>query len=267
MHEDKYKIVVPLMYADKKKTTFIGLKLKNRPEVIGRITDVLADANVNVLNGIHSVSEDRRFSYWIFIADLSNAKLTTEEIMRRIRSMDDVISLDHGIRWFNNLGLPSFSTELTLMGEKVVIWRGLWATFFFRSILDEFKEGGEAFMYHVGRRAGHMAAKWWLTRTSICDVKRLLKLALEIWRALGWIKNYDVPELCIGPPKFLVILYGLYTCEPFRGSGDRPRGHLARGMLTGYLEEILGISLSSSERKCIARGDPFCEVFVCSEDY
>ncbi len=259
-----YEIVLPLVCFKKRRgIVFFALKLHNHPGALERVSSILADANVNIEHGVHSISMNGKYGYWIFLADFSKARIGIEDILRRIKALDDVEEADFGIKWIENVGIPPFNVRVTFTGHKVVLWRSIWYACFFNAILERFGCGGAAFMYHVGKEAGKLVAEWWIKVASKeKDPGVLLDLALNLWKILGWISEYKIMKVDSKKFEFIVRLYDLYSCEPFRCKKEEAMGHFARGMLTGYLEGIINKPLTSIERKCIAKGDSYCEIVI-----
>ncbi len=266
MQKNKYKISLPLISTGKRSAFFIALRTRYDLKTIKRIISILNKFNVNIISGIHSTNREGRYVDWLFLADFNNSKHHVEEIIKKISSLKNVICIDYGIKWFDDMGFPSFPLELTFMRGNVTIWRKSWIALLLRAILYEFKEGGQAFLYYVGKRTGHVMAKELSERFGIHSIRGLLELELELWKILGWIDDYEICEVQRTPPRVLVRVYGLFTCEPFKNSETKPMGHFARGMLTGCVEEMLFIALDSREDKCIIMGDPYCEFVVYSKE-
>jgi len=262
--ETLYRIVVPLVYTGRGNVIFVGLKMKNRLGIMEEITDILTEARVNILQGVHSISEDGTHAYWIFTADLSQADVDLEDLIKEIKSVRGVINIDYGIEWFNEIGVPPFRIEINFMGEKVIMWRERALSLFFKAIAEEFQDAGRAFLYHIGKNAGHSLGELWLDKIRKNDYRQLIEALLDLWRLTGWMSSYTIEELHPKPFRAVIIFHGLFTCTPFRGTKDRPYGDFIRGMLSGYVERVAKVKINSIEKKCIAKGDPYCE-FILEE--
>ncbi len=193
----------------KGKYWFFAIRLRNEPGVLSKVSSVFAKANVNILNGVHTIT-DAGHADWIILTDFTNSKVEPSEIADKLARMREVINVDYGIKVLGELGFPIFDFKLVFHGENISIWRATWFTTFFGGIAKYFKESGEVFLYQTAYVAGYMIAKWWINKAKTIDPLKLIQLAGEALKVFGWIRDYEVIK---------------FQYEPLRSSYKDKRKH------------------------------------------
>ncbi len=140
-------------------------------------------------------------------------------------------------------------------GQRVILEDREGLSFFIKEIHDKYGTGGEAFLYFLGKTRGEVSGKIFRSKNI---TKEFLREDLKSLQAAGW----GIPELLEADldKKFIRLrIYDLYESAAFEGRSSKPRCHFVRGYLEGLFSAFLGVDLESSEVKCIAMGDPYCE--------
>jgi len=241
-----------------RKIIFIAVKLANKPGAFLKITQILAKYKVNILSGVIEAPLEEEYAYWLSQLDITDVDKPFDKIINEISSLDVVYNIEHGVKEVGKILLPPFSISTVALGGNVIIERDEWLSELYKALDQHFGVAGQAFMYHLGFRAGyHMGEKW--QKNVGLSGKDLLILGLEIFKALNWIKDYKILKFNPEKNKVRFRLYENFECRSFKGKGKSPRSHYLRGILAGFISYILGEKISLTEAKCLSKGDKYCE--------
>lgn len=255
-----YRITYPFIARKVKgrKIAYIALKLVNKPGALMKVSQLLAKYNVNILSGIIEAPAEEKEAYWISQIDLTEADVPPEKIFEELKELDVVLGIEHGAKEIGEILLPPFKASITTLGGEAIVERDAWLYELYKALDQYFGVAGLAFMYHLGYRAGYIIGEKWSANAGVTG-RNLLILGFEIFKALNWIKDYELVEFDIEEKRIRFRLYDSFECRPFKGMSKTPRSHYLRGILAGFISYVIGERISLIETRCLSKGDEYCE--------
>ncbi len=256
-----YMLQLPLVTEMRGKYWFFAIRLKNEPGVLSKVSGVFAKANVNILSGVHTITEAGHAD-WILLTDFTKSKVEPSEMANRLAKLPEVINIDYGIKVLGNLGFPTFDFKVAFSEERVSIWRATWLTTFFGGIAKYFKDSGEVFLYQTSYVAGYMIAKWWINKAGTNDPLKLIQLVGELLKVFGWVREYEVSKFQYEPLEVRIRIKENIEALAHKNLKIRTNCYFMMGLLAGYMAGIFDKQMIAKEIKCEAFGDGFCEYII-----
>ncbi len=256
-----YILQLPLVAEMKGKYWFFAIRLRNEPGVLSKVSNVFAKANVNILNGVHTIAEGGHAD-WVLLTDFTKSKVEPSELASKLAKMPEVIKVDYGIKVLGELGFPTFDFKLAFHNESVAVWRTTWFTTFFGGIARYFKESGEVFLYQTAYVAGYMISKWWMNKAKTSDPLKLIQLAGEALKVLGWIRDYEVVKFQDEPLEVVIRVKENIEARAHRNLNIKTNCYFMMGLLAGYVSGIFNKQMVAREPACEALGHEFCEYHI-----
>jgi len=143
------------------------------------------------------------------------------------------------------------------MGQRAVILsRSAYDTFLHR-LREKYGAGYSAMLYHIGLNMGYHAHEDH-ARLVGGNIRMLIKTASALFAALGF-GVIEVTRFCMDSA--IVRVHDNFECELFKES-NTPSSHFIRGLVAGWLAAAWKTgteNVTCIERKCIAKGDKYCE--------
>ncbi len=226
------------------------------PGIIRDITGILAKHNISIYNLTSSGYHPRGDRYIIFYADFGEAD--PEKVASEVLSVNHVSNVELIEPLKPGLVLDSITEELNFFGRRAIIFPEPVYTGLLVRIREELGSAGSAILYHEGLRAGKEAFKQLIKYVKNRSYVEVLRFGALIWRSLGF-GLISFPEFNVDKGYVRVRIQNNFECRLFKGSTE-PQSHFTRGLIAGWLEEFLNCRLTSKEVKCIAVGDPYCEI-------
>ena len=239
-------------------TVFFAVETENVTGIMTKISSILTDAGMSILNGFHTLREGGRKWCWVFAVDPSSSQKTVEEVVESIRGLDEVLEVSYGSEVVAGMTMPPFSIDLRMIESRAFVLDEHSIRLFLKSLWDRWGSAGAVFLYHTGRWAGKTMVKAWSRRFCVTGFEDILSFTVAMYKLSGLIKDY---ELKVDAEEAMVRLYEYYECYCLRDLG-KPSGYLMKGILAGMVEECMGVEAMVVECMCIAAGDLYCEFRV-----
>jgi predicted hydrocarbon binding protein len=132
-----------------------------------------------------------------------------------------------------------------------------WATLE-RELTTTFLSGGAVILQRMGYSYGKHIAKVAMKESN--DNDSVLEMILDFIAESGWGKPIlSGGDLSTGQAR--IALKNCFLCEHVKDSKE-PVCHMFVGLIAGISDEIFGSNHRVVESRCVAKGDPFCEVSV-----
>ena len=196
----------------------------------------------------------------ILFLDLDDTNYNPEEIINSIKEVPYVKNAELIKPLMKGLIMDSYSFPQTFITERATIFRKTTYASWLKTIRERYGEGIKATQYHLGFYTGYDAYES-LKKKYNTDIMTLIKIAIEIARALG----YGIFEILeFSEYRVKVRVYDNFECELFNNS-NKPESFFVRGVLAGWFAGIWGLKMNeikAEETKCIAKGDPYCEYII-----
>ncbi|RLF19434.1 MAG: hypothetical protein DRZ82_05675 [Thermoprotei archaeon] len=240
-----------------------GLYLVIRPDmletpgVLAEIFKLFAKYEVSILHFKLSRPELKKPIRALLFFKVNGQEVAIQQIVEELRKLEYIIEVKLIEPVFKGLVVDTVMFPPTIMGERVVIFRQALLDTFVRHIRERYGSGFEAMLYYLGLDLGKSAFTSHIKYMS-GDKEKALRFGEMLFRLMGF-GILKIVKIDWKTGDVIVRLYDCFECRCFKNSNS-PKSQLIRGMLTGWLEGILGFKLSSEETACVARGDPYCEI-------
>ena len=238
-----------------RKLVEVSILMEDIPGMLAKVSDVIAKRGINILYGVHHKSEEPNATWWCFFADLGDTN--PDELASDLAKVGGVKK----IAWTPALDKPLFldvhHSTLEFFDERAVLFRADWLVGIFADIYKRWGTGGRVFIYHLGYGGGRETYEIWKRRLGL-EGKELIQAALDIIQSLGWVSRSSF-EIDLDNEIAVIRLEKNFECALSR---DMKGSQFIRGVIAGFFSGVFGSDCTVDERKCISRGDPYCEFLV-----
>ncbi len=228
----------------------INPKVENFLATLGEIAHQICRSGIPVLFvKMSRPKPDTKIMASIFL-DATNRLNVVKSVVERMKSIkfvDEVKLIEPIARGFTIDNTPRY---LTLLDERVVMLGRPCYEALIKGLREKFGSGHKAYLYYVGLEMGRYIYN--KLKSMAKEQDDIIPIYQAMFRHLG----FGTLEIDLRTRK--AIVKDSFECELFKGSNEC-EGHLVRGMLSGFLSSMLKKEVTTTEIKCIARGDPHCE--------
>ncbi|RLF18934.1 MAG: hypothetical protein DRZ82_07375 [Thermoprotei archaeon] len=192
----------------------------------------------------------------IFFA-IDGRREVVNDIIRELKKKDYIIEVEVIEPLFKGFVADTVMFPPTLNGERIVIFRQPLIRMLLNAIVKEYGNGFEALLYYIGYEYGKRA---YAIHSQIAreDRGKVVEVSKVLFQLLGF-GRVEVVDIDLKDKTAVIRIYDSIECSGF-GNSTRPMSYFIRGMYTGWFEEFFGVKMRSEEAKCIAKGDPYCEM-------
>ncbi|MEM2546891.1 MAG: V4R domain-containing protein [Candidatus Bathyarchaeia archaeon] len=197
----------------------------------------------------------------IAFLDFSKSKATPEEALEIILNSHNfvknakIIKPHGGGIVFDNHFFP-----LIAANERAVIFRKSVYEALFNGVREKFGSAGEAMLYYQGFSIGFEIYDTYREIAKSDAIEDLVEVAKAINMTLGW-GIIDHVDIDLQRKSANLRVYQNFECELGVGKG-KPYSQFYRGAVAGIYTRFFGKDVKVKEKKCIAKGDQFCEFTV-----
>ena len=231
-----------------------------RPGVLADILQVFTSKNVPIVHLDISRPNGSTPIDIIIFADLTGREYLIDDIIRDIRLVNLVDYVRCNSPKFNGLASCNNCYFLTLMKERVVVFRKTLYEIFAKRLREELGSGYTAWLYQLGIALGKSAYR---SNKELIgeDFEKLLKLGSVMFEQVGFgrVKIVEADAL---KGRVVIRVSDSFECELYKGQTSEPSSFFIKGMLKGYFDELIKRDVKVIETKCIAKGDPYCEFII-----
>lgn len=231
--------------------------VNNRPGVIFRISQKFAEKNINIVQFIHSNTQEENSAIFV-VGDFTDSKVSPEELLDELRRDSEYILKVKFADKTRNIYYSSHLFPITLDGHRVVLFgpadmHGL--------IYGLRKDLGvvmtNSLLYHLGYGVGEAIYEYYFKPKGYSpeNLDGIMNLIDAILVSYGWgkLKGYLFDE-----NKIIVDIEDLWECEIQKKIGTPQGSSYFRGVLGGFFETIYNLKMDIKETKCISKGDDSC---------
>jgi len=237
---------------------------EDRIGLINDITTILRNKGVRILTMYVQIGRNGKGRI-IIAMDLTDSNSSINDLAKDIgvvTGLGEVTIIEPVREGFlvDTVSFPVYTGPYRMVFFRDVLLRGL---------IEGLKERigiqvAEALLYHIGSEMGRTAAQDHIRMGKALGLKSPAEIVRYItiptFTAIGFART-ELSELKEDVPYYNIRLYNSIECEIGKPKG-RPSSHLVRGMMAGALSEIHKTELTAEEKKCIAAGDPYCELEI-----
>ena len=226
------------------------------PGILAKIAKTLAERGVPIYHIIGSGLPLVGEYYILLFADFGD--VDPREIASLVSNIEHVAGVEVIEPIAPGIVIDNVTEELALGGERAIVMGKALYKGVFADLREELGLSAGAIFYHIGLRAGRDVYSAHEKMLKGRNVNVFIEIMENVWKATGF-GMLEVLEIDRARGYARVRIYNNFECEMFKGSG-KPQGHFTRGIIEGWLEKCMGYELRSEEVKCIAKGDPYCEM-------
>ncbi|MEM1994654.1 MAG: V4R domain-containing protein [Nitrososphaerales archaeon] len=232
--------------------------------VIRRSLEISSKFNAKLIFLHYILDQKKREKVFTIFYDLTGCSVSLEKLADEIKAftpIKKVMVIEQQIEGFI---ADTTTTNLTLSGVRGLFMRShLWRALVNR-VREKFGSAGEAFLYYTGVDMGISGAKEHLKMARVLNLRepeQIIKtLGASVFSSVG-LGFMQIDEFNLNPPYSFISVYDNFECEVAPAS-SKPYSQLIRGIIAGYLKQVLSIEVSVEEIECLAKGDPCCR-FEC----
>lgn len=238
-----------------RKLVEVSILMEDVPGMIAKVSNVIAQKGINILYGVHHKSDDPNAIWWCFFADFGD--VDPDKLASEIAKVEGVRKIAFTPASEKPLFLDVHHSSIEFFNERAILFRVDWLVGIFADIYKRWGTGGRVFIYHLGFEGGREAYEVWKKRLGL-EGKDLIEASLDLIQSLGWISGYSF-SLDLESEMAIIKLENNFECSLAK---NMEGSQFIRGVLAGFFTGIIGSECSVDERKCISRGDPYCEFLV-----
>ncbi len=191
------------------------------------------------------------------ILDASKVEASVKEIERRLKEAEGVLDVKIYVSPIQGLGLPLSVRDLMVGDNRAVIVRDTVFSKLINCLKDVWGTAGCAIFYYTGREVGRELFETW-SRAFRLKGRTLVEAMLHVARLFGLWEDFELTEYDERAKRATLKLYGNVECRHSRS--EEPNSHFLRAIAEEVFSRALNARLKAEERRCIARGDPYCEI-------
>jgi len=267
-NEIKPLLLGNLLYTNGRRLIGFYIKAINKPGALADIASVFKEYGANIWTIVFSseVKVGREASITI-MADLLNAKINPEDLVKKLIKSDKVVHVDTvhpqlsmilaDIYHFPVVDDKGARYTLTSENEMKAI------------VVDFIKKYGpsaQAFLFHQGYIIGESFGEH-LKNLGINDLKDALKALMLTSTTSGRYKGEIVSfsQGINGEIEVTLDIHDNWECSIAKKHGIKgPASHYERGKVAGLIHYFTGKDVKVVETECIAKGDAHCRFVVFS---
>jgi len=217
---------------------------------------VLSDAKVNIRTSTLFIAEGADgFGYWASFVDFSKATTGIKQLEKNLRNLDfveDVKVIKPSPLAYDAIHFPIIHGGSLAMIMPIEL---------FGSLFEEIEKiltpsGFVAVFYNAGKKSGAFIATL-LSKRYQLKGDTLSSALVQATKALGWgqVEAFTIDkDRLVGKVKVRSCFEALLKFD----RNDKVC-HWTRGIVAGFLSEVIGKQVEAVELKCAAAGDEICE--------
>jgi predicted hydrocarbon binding protein len=238
------------------------VKSKKTTVALYKLVELAEKANATILYGTYMAlpSNNESASACAFI-DFTDAKLTPQKVAKQMEKLEFVRSVKINAPTKYGVIADTSSFPLTVGNERVIILRKSIYENMITNARERFGTAGEAFLYYTGYDIGRTALQEYMRFITSKDVTTLIEMAKILTINMGWAIP-EIVEIDFKKKTAVIRLHKSFECEPKQNQKTQPYSQFLRGAIAGIATKILNKQVTVEERKCIVKGDPYCEFHV-----
>jgi len=234
--------------------------------VINEITRVFLEENVPILFFKASVppTETSGEIRIIVSADLKDSK-QAEKIVSKLKRSKFVTNVDFATPLFKGVGVDKWSYPIMIWNDQAIIFSAFIMGRFLRWGWEKIGAGFGGILYRAFFEAGREAYDRFYSMLAR-GREEFVKLVEDMTRLMGYgvLKVVELTE-----DKAVFRVYDNIECMSLKGV-EGAENAMLRGLLAGFLSGYWKTDvyhIRPAETKCIARGDPYCQLEYRKEKY
>lgn len=236
--------------------------LKDKPGALAKAAQTLADAGVNIkAESSFYVPNYEGVCFWTAFLDVSKTALNVNSLKETLLDLDvieDARIEEPSPVPFEVVHFPTMHANTRAIIMPIGSYWALMSRL--EKILTP--SGMTALHYDAGKNVGeHMATR--LREIYHLDVDGLIKAFGQAEKAIGW-GIFEFRDIDLKNRTGTVVVRDSFEAEAL-GKKNYPVCDVTRGVIAGFMSEVLGKCVEVKETKCLANGSDHCEFVMQSE--
>ena len=255
------------IFTDGKNLLGFYIIAKNVPSSLSKITSVFSKYDVNILdiNFSSGVKEGEEGSLFI-VADFSKKNIDANRLLEELKLIDIVSDAEIVREQFPGVLIDSYHFPIVDdKGIRMMLVANYVVDSMFLGVGERFGDVGLAFLYHQGVSIGLYLAEFY--KSIGADT---LRKGLNLFFIFGFSNGFyraKIKKFRLSRDKSkidaVIRFEDMWECEIARKKKCRKAAsHFTRGAIAGLVQGYLGREVEVLETKCIAKGEPYCELRV-----
>ncbi len=233
---------------------------RNIPGSFYSILETFAKNRLNIVYFSTSEPTLKEYGNFLLYVDFTDSKVKPETIVEELSKNVNVRSIRIIRPVIEGVMVDTLHFPLIINEERAIIFRKPIFEALINGLRERFGSIGEAFLYYIGYEIGRKAFKNHYQMSISKTPGELVRINEVLFKAVGWgklkILDYDSSK-CFA----IAVVEKSFECE-LAGRTNKPYSQFIRGALAGWFSELTGKSCGAEETKCIAKGDPYCEILI-----
>ena len=256
------KDILETEFSPGKRLAHFLILLRNMPGSLENAAANARENQVKILDGLYHAPSASTDGLWSFFADFTETTTTPADFAAKPKALPSVgrVEFHEGN---NGFLIDSFHFPPTVGGSPSVIIRRET----FCRLLDRVREilgpgpVAKVLLAEMGMSAGKFAYQCLKATLGEAIVKEQFEQLTNLYTAAGW-GVAKILEINYESKHAVIRLGQNFECQPHKGHGNEAYSHFVRGDLAGWFGEVFQTRIQCTERRCVAKGDEFCEFSI-----
>ncbi len=243
---------------------------EDRPGILAEISSILREHDISILY-IYGTYMEEDSSRIVTMVDMTGKDVDLEELTSAFKGIKGIGHIEVIEPVTKGFIFDKTSFPLTVMGERVVFLRKSAFKELISGLVESMgHQATSGLLYQIGVRMGRGLAKKHKEIAKDLGIEDpievLKKISGSLFQSLGFGKAEVIDR---EGDSIRVRKYNCIECEAIaeiieEGHGTIKKGSLRcgliRGIMDGVVSEVMGKGYASTEEKCTAIGDEYCEL-------
>jgi len=254
-----------IVYLANRKIYGYAFKTMLDPKTTLKVAEITAKANAPMIFIQYSKPKlTEKTAKGLVYLDFTEATSTPENILKEFKKSVAVEHVQLLKPTKSGVLTDTYFFPLILGDERIVIFRKSLYEGFIIGIKKQFGTAGEALLYYTGFDFGQRAYKYYKNLAITQDLNELGEIARALGATTGWMQIEPV-NVNTKTKTAQIRLHNNFECELGKGN-KKPYSHFLRGLIAGFFAGLFKQGVLVKEKKCIAKGDPYCEFEIRSKN-
>lgn len=249
----------------------VTISCEKLKDSIDRIVDILRKYGVKLLRFYaHPIHDSANVSLTLYIGSKNKVPEKIVSELKEIFGSENVLTEEPVLP---GLLVDNIHHPLVFLGEPIVIFDAHGLRAIFVNLVKRYGEALKAILWHEGYAMGESIIEGIIDvikklkfYDKAYDFDFIMKLFLRVLAAHGWFNDAKLEKSIslikgVVSETITVKVQGSIECV-YQEKSNTSRSNILRGMLAGAIFKLKGKRYIVEERKCIAKGDPYCEFFI-----
>lgn len=229
--------------------------------ILHYITSIFVKYNIPIIHLIFSRPSLNKYGKALFFIDVTEKRKIPKELLQEITKSKYVKKVKVIKPILKGLLSDNFFFPVSIGGYRAIILRKPIYEALIKEWQKTYGDTASVFLYHLGYLMGLKAFDDHVKILGDVNHNKLILLNEVLFRDAGFgilkihvdFKNNSAK----------VKIYNSFECELFKNEKrNKTASNFVRGMLAGWFTRFFNKEVKALEVKCVARGEPYCEIEI-----